>query len=167
METRPLSGVLLIALAAVFSGAAPAQESYLARFAGTWIGQGSLRLDGDGQGKSAREAVYCRITSQLSPDGTTLQQRGRCAAGERSRSLVGTLVYDAARNTVSGSWSGGPERAEVSGRRQGDRLVLQLRGSAGDARGNATITLDPASSGRYRMTVSGGDGAGEIDFRLE
>ena len=36
-----------------------------------------------------------------------------------------------------------------------------------DARGVATITLDHASSGRYRMTLSGGDGAGEIDFRRE
>lgn len=138
-------------------------EPYLARFAGTWVGQGSLRLERE----NAREAVYCRITSQLSPDGTTLQQNGRCAAGERSRTIAGTLLYDSARNTVSGSWSGGPERADVSGRRHGDRLVLQLRGSAGDARGNATITLDPASSGRYRMTVSGGDGAGNIDFRRQ
>ena len=60
-------------------------EPYLARFAGTWVGQGSLRLERE----NAREAVYCRITSQLSPDGTMLQQNGRCAAGERSRTLAG------------------------------------------------------------------------------
>lgn len=165
MGTRPVTVIRALACAVVLL-ASPVQaqpEPYLARFAGTWVGQGSLRLERE----NAREAVYCRITSQLSPDGTMLQQNGRCAAGERSRTLAGTLLYDSARNTVSGSWSGGPERADVSGRRQGDRLVLQLRGSAGDARGNATITLDPASSGRYRMTVSGGDGAGEIDFRRQ
>ena len=166
MEKRSVSAVRLLALAGVLTVAQPVNaqpEPYLARFAGTWIGQGSLTLERE----NAREAVYCRITSQLSPDGTTLQQNGRCAAGERSRAIGGTLVYDAARNMVSGSWSGGPERAEVSGRRQDDRLVLQLRGSAGDARGNAAITLDPVSSGRYRMTVSGGEGAGEIDFRRQ
>jgi hypothetical protein len=151
------------AIACLFGGTAFAQDHYLSRFAGTWIGQGSLKLERE----NAREAVYCRITSQLSPDGATLQQNGRCAAGERSRTIAGTLVYDSARNSVSGNWSGGPERADVSGRRQGDRLVLQLRGSAGDARGNATVTLDPSANGRYRMTVSGGEGAGEIDFRRQ
>jgi hypothetical protein len=164
METRFLKLLALhVAAACLFAMPANAQDHYLARFAGTWIGQGSLKLERE----NAREAVYCRITSQLSPDGSTLQQNGRCAAGERSRTIAGTLLYDSARNTVSGSWSGGPEHADVSGRRQGDRLVLQLRGSAGDARGNATVTLDPASAGRYRMTVSGGDGAGEIDFRRQ
>jgi hypothetical protein len=160
METRLLTALLLLAT----SVSAQAQsDPYLARFAGTWVGQGSLKLERE----NAREGVYCRITSQLSPDGSTLIQNGRCAAGERSRTIAGTLLYDSVRNTVTGSWSGGPERAEVSGRRQGDRLVLQLRGSAGDTRGNATVTLDPSSSGRYRMTVSGGEGAGEIDFRRQ
>lgn len=160
-----IARALLVAVAIAAPHAAQAQpEPYLARFAGTWIGQGSLKLERE----NAREAVYCRITSQLSPDGTTLQQNGRCAAGERSRTIAGTLLYDAARNAVSGNWAGGAtDRAEVSGRRQGDRLVLQLRGGAADARGNATVTLDPASSGRYRMTVSGGEGAGEIDFRRQ
>jgi len=164
MEPRTVTAAraLLIAAALSMPHAAQAQpEPYLARFAGTWVGQGSLKLDRE----NAREAVYCRITSLLSPDGSTLQQTGRCAAGERSRTIAGVLVYDSARNAVSGSWSGGPERAEVSGRRQGDRLVLQLRGSAGDARG--AITLDPVSSGRYRMTISGGEGGGEIDFRRQ
>jgi len=166
MEKRFVSAIRWLALAYALATALPVHaqpEPYLARFTGTWIGQGSLRLEG----KDAREAVYCRITSHLTADGTTLQQNGRCAAGERSRTIAGTLIYDSARNAVTGSWSGGPERAEVSGRRQGDRLVLQLRGSAGDARGNATVTLDPSSSGRYRMTVSGGEGAGEIDFRRQ
>jgi hypothetical protein len=162
MEERFLTPLITF-VACLLATALVAQDSYLASFAGTWVGQGSLKLEG-GQG---REAVYCRITSQLSPDGSTLQQNGRCAAGERSRTLAGTLIYDSMRNIVSGSWRSGPERAEVSGRRQGDRLVLQLRGRADDARGNATVTLDPASSGRYRMTVSGGDGAGEIDFRRQ
>ncbi len=164
MEKRPVSALRLVALAGVLTIAQPViaqPEPYLARFAGTWIGQGSLTLERE----NAREAGYCRITSQLSPDGTTMQQNGRCPAGERSRTIAGTLVYDAARNRVTGNWSGGPERAEVSGRRQGDRLLLQLRGNAGDARSNATITLDPASSGRYRMMVSGDEGSGEIDFR--
>jgi hypothetical protein len=165
MDKRPVTArAMLIAAVLTLPQAAQAQpEPYLARFAGTWIGQGSLKLERE----NAREAVYCRITSQLSPDGTTLQQNGRCAAGERSRTIAGTLVYDSARNSVSGNWSGGPERADVSGRRQGDRLVLQLRGSASDARGNATVTLDPSANGRYRMTVSGGEGAGEIDFRRQ
>lgn len=166
MEKRSVSALRSLALACtllVSQSVGAQREPYLARFAGTWIGQGSLRLERE----NAREAVYCRITSQLSPDGSTLIQNGRCAAGERSRTIAGTLLYDSARNTVTGNWSGGPERAEVFGRRQGDRLVLQLRGNAGDARDNATVTLDPASSGRYRMTVSGGDGAGEIDFRRQ
>lgn len=166
MEKRPVSATRLLALACALTAAHPVHaqsEPYLARFAGIWVGQGSLRLERE----NAREAVYCRITSRLSPDGTTLQQNGRCAAGERSRTIAGTLLYDSAHNTVSGNWSGGPERAEVSGRRQGDRLVFQLRGNAGDARGSAIVTLDPASSGRYRMTISGEAGGGEIDFRRQ
>jgi hypothetical protein len=162
METRTVT-VLILLLAAVLASPAQAQpEPYLARFAGTWIGQGSLKLERE----NAREAVYCRITSQLSPDSSTLQQNGRCAAGERSRTMTGVLVYDSARNTVSGDWAGGAtERAEVWGRRQGDRLILQLRANTGDARG--AITLDPVAAGRYRMTISGEAGGGEIDFRRQ
>lgn len=165
METRTVTAIraLVVAAALAVPHAAQAQpEPYLARFAGTWIGQGSLKLERE----NAREAVYCRITSQLSPDGSTLQQSGRCAAGERSRTMTGVLVYDSARNAVSGNWAGGAtDRAEVSGRRQGDRLVLQLRANTGYARG--AITLDPVSTGRYRMTISGEAGGGEIDFRRQ
>ena len=140
---------------------AAAADGFLARFAGTWIGQGAVRQTED----AAREAVYCRVTAELSPDGSKLQQSGRCAVGDQSRRVKGTLIYDEARRLVTGSWSGvreGP--VQVSGQRRNDRLVMQLKYKLKGDDASSSMTLETISDGRYRMSVAGPEGRGEIEF---
>lgn len=174
METRHLNravsrsiGLLSCCVLASWTPLAPhaaAADKFLANFAGTWIGQGAVRPSED----AAREAVYCRVTADLSPDGNRLQQRGRCAVGDQSRRVNGVLIYDEARRLVTGSWSGGREGpVEVVGQRRDDRLVMQLQYKRKDKDATSSMTLETISEGRYRMLVAGPDGHGEVEFRRQ
>lgn len=164
---RPLritTGLLSFCMVAFSTPDAVAADGFLAHFAGTWIGQGALRPSED----AAREAVYCRVTAELSPDGSRLQQSGRCAVGDQSRRVNGVLIYDEARRLVTGSWSGAREGpVEVVGQRRNDRLVMQLKYKRKDTDATSSMTLQTISDGRYRMVVAGPEGRGEIEFRRQ
>lgn len=150
-------------VAAEISSRPAAADSYLAHFAGTWIGQGALRPSAE----AAREAVYCRIAAELSPDGTKLQQNGRCAVGEQSRPIAGILVYDRVRNVVTGNWQGREGPVDISGRRRDGRLVMQLKYKTKSGDASTTMTLEPISDGQYRMLLAGSEGSGEVEFRRQ
>ena len=155
------AGGVLFLLACGFSGPAAA-DNYLAAFAGNWIGQGAVRPSPD----AAPEAVYCRIAAELSADGNMLQQNGRCAGGNESGRISGLLQYDPARRTVTGQWQGGRRgAATLTGQRRGNRLVVELRFESGPE-DRFTMTLEPLTSGRYRMSLSGG-AQGEILFERQ
>jgi hypothetical protein len=140
-----------------------AADSYLAHFAGTWVGQGALRPSSG----AAQETVYCRITAELSPDGTTLQQSGRCAVGEQSLPVAGVLVYDPPRGAVAGSWRGREGPVNIAGHRRDNRLVMQLKYKVEGRDASTTMTLEPVSDSRYRMLLAGSDGKGEVEFRRQ
>jgi hypothetical protein len=156
--TRAAFSTLLL----VAATGAHAADEYLARFAGDWVGQGTVR-----RADAAPEAVYCRLSAQLTGDGNTLLQSGRCAAGDEATPVSALLVYDPARRTVSGTFQGGRRGpAEISGERRDSRLLIRLRyTTAADQGAEAQIAFEPLAANRYRMSVTGSDGRGEIDFR--
>ncbi len=144
-----------------------ADDPLLARLAGDWVGNGTVRTSVTAE----PERVFCRITSRLVDDGTALQQTGRCGLATSTGSVDGKITargggrYD---GTLQSLASQGP--TTLSGRARGSSLVL--RSEFTDARTGesavAITTLAPTSDGGYRLTsrreTGGGEGYGETDI---
>lgn len=150
---RPNRFRLPLALAALaLPGSALADASFLQRFDGGWRGSGTVQRDVD----SSPRKVSCRVSgSQPSPDRVTIT--GTCrAAVIVTRQIGADIRYDNASRRFSGTYTGSTKgTARVSGRQQGDSLVLTITypvPTYGDS--TATMTIRNAGNGRFSMVVT-------------
>lgn len=146
----------IIALALVLSGLGPttalaAEDAFLSRLVGEWIGRGAMRISPD----SEPERVYCKIANTLAADGSTLQQKGRCSLASNSGPIDGT-ISSIGSNLYGGSLSSlaskGP--ATIAGSTSGNRLELNAEfvDTFDGKPARSVIVIDLISSGGYRLT---------------
>jgi hypothetical protein len=128
--------------------AAAQEESFLARFAGSWSGTGLAKRD------AAEEPNRVRCRMAGAPSANAVSLRGTCrAAVIVSRDFGADVTFDPGSGRYSGVYTGskiGPAR--LSGRRSGDAV-------------NLTITWPQPVNGdtKARMTIrNGGDGQLQI-----
>jgi hypothetical protein len=165
---RITATMVLVSLAASAGLAGPVAT--LEPFAGSFRGEGSVkRTAGD-----ASESVRCRITSGLGEDGLSLDQSGSCAVPGQKVTIESRIVLDPASNRLTGSWTDPSDgsAATVSGRLEGDRMVLTIVGRDPKTLEARTrwMVLEPTGTG-YRLTSTAADPrgggrfvAGSIEF---
>lgn len=130
-----------------------AADGLLQRFVGSWVGRGQIVLEPGGQPRRA----FCRIKGTLAEDGRVLQQSGRCAAGEDTRSISARVVSQGG-DFYAGNWDAGMGSSQVSGTAQGNGLNLVLESGGGIPEGaSPTITLTFGQSDAYKMEMTGVD----------
>lgn len=129
----------LIAAASLIAGNLPAAaDSPFGTLAGTWSGQGKVRLEG---GKS--EAIRCKAYYTTSDGGAGLGMAIRCASAANKIEMRANLIY--ANGSVSGKWEERTYNAagEVSGQASSSKLTLKIQGGGLD--GNMSVRLGGAS----------------------
>ena len=140
---------ILLAAGVSWGSQAKADARFLDRFEGGWGGSGTIQRDID---PSPRK-VTCTLKSARA-DANNISLTGSCRAlVVFSRSIGATLTYDPASKRYRGIYTGsskGP--AQLSGRQQGDRLVLDItypKPIFGDRKAVMTI----ASNGRAGFSM--------------
>jgi hypothetical protein len=113
---------LMLALGATTAFAA--EDPLLSRLAGTWVGQGTVRM-----GPSAEpEKIYCEVANKLVDGGAALEQKGRCAVATNSGRLKGKIAAKG-RGRYEGSLDSpqtkGP--AVLAGHAEADKIVLSAQ----------------------------------------
>ena len=152
ISAKPTAAALLAAFLASAAGQATAQEDdFLARFAGSWSGSGTVQRNID----SDPAKVSCNLTGQ--GGGNSASVSGTCRAmAIFSRNIGIDLSYDPGSERYSGTYTGsriGPAR--VSGKRSGDALNLTItwpKPVNGDT--TAQMTIQNAGNGRLSVAVS-------------
>ncbi len=129
----------LVSAAALFSGSSDAAaENPFATLAGTWSGQGKVRLEG---GKS--ESIRCRAYYTTSGGGSGLGMAIRCASASNKIEMRANLNYS--NGAITGSWEERTYNAagEVKGQATSSRLMLNIVG--GGLNGSMSVRLGGAS----------------------
>lgn len=135
--------------------AAADESEYLGRFAGSFSGSGSVRQSADGSAYDAN----CDMTGTVS--GARLTLSGSCRAMLLFSRDVGADIVADEGGGYAGTYTGsriGP--AAVSGRRDGDRVTLDITWPApvnGDT--HAVMTITNAGAGSFSIQVVDRDGA--------
>lgn len=175
---RAKRGVMLLAGAALMlaiGGATPAfaEDPLLSRLAGSWVGQGTVRM-----GPSAEpERIYCKVANRLVDGGSALEQSGRCAVATNSgrlRGKIASLGQGRYEGSLDSPQTKGP--AVLAGRAEADRIFLSAdfvdRFSRQPA--HSFISLHVGDGGAYRlvtdMAIPGSDKrfqTGDILFERE
>jgi hypothetical protein len=141
----------VVAVALTWPAAAdPAEEAFVARFAGSWSGGGAAMPSG----MTRPQRVTCRMTGQGGL--AALRIAGSCRAlAIFSRSIAASVAYDAVSRSYVGTYEGSRAGiARLSGRRQGDVLHLSVvwpRPVHGDPR--ARMTIVNRGDGALRIVV--------------
>lgn len=106
--------------------------------AGSWSGQGKVRLEG---GKT--ETIRCRAYYTLSDDAARLGMAIRCASAANKIEMRASLNY--ANGALSGNWEERTYNAsgKVSGSASDSRMSLQIQG--GGLEGRMSVRLGGAS----------------------
>lgn len=151
-------------LAGLTATSVAAADAELARFAGDWVGRGTVRASAD----ATPERVYCRLSNTLEQDGDTLAQEGRCAVGNDTAVISGRIVAEG-----GGRYSGTmatPQMdagATLAGQVTGGSLRLEASYVDADSGQPATaiITLQPLDGG-YQLVVAR-DGFQPTDIRFK
>jgi hypothetical protein len=147
-----------VALIVAIPAAQAADDPFLSRLVGDWIGRGLMRT-----GPTADpERVYCKITNRLSEDGGSLQQKGRCSLASNSGPIDGTIaavgsgLYGGALNSLA---SKGP--ATIAGSGNGSRLELNADfiDTFDGKPARSIIVLELTAEG-YRLTSTRADPGG-------
>lgn len=134
-----VGAVVFFAATALVSGSPhAAAESPFSSLAGTWSGQGKVRLEG---GKS--EAIRCRAYYTTSQGGSGLGMAIRCASASNKIEMRANLNYD--NGAITGHWEERTYNAagEVKGQATSSRLTLSIAG--GGLNGNMSVRLGGAS----------------------
>ncbi|HVY20891.1 MAG TPA: hypothetical protein VHA70_12565 [Bauldia sp.] len=116
-----MRAILAAMLAVTAQLAAHADDAVLAKLVGEWTGRGTMQLKPD----AAPERVYCKITNTISPDGKTLDQKGRCSLASSSGRVDGEIVLSGDgkyTGTLASLASRGP--AALTGTGSASRVVL-------------------------------------------
>jgi hypothetical protein len=144
-------GAALAFLAIGAGSALAADDALLARLAGEWIGNGTVKLNP----KAAPEKIYCRIVGTL-VGGTTIEQKGRCSVASNSGALATIITAHGGgryRGTMKAPSLG---TADLSGSASGGKLQLTatyLDGKTKEQR-QANVTMNVADAA-YRVITSG------------
>jgi hypothetical protein len=121
---------------AAFSGTAYASEAdFLSRFHGSFSGNGQVRME---QGE-APHSISCRVSGKST--ASTVNIGGTCSAGMMSKSISASL-RTTGNGRYSGTFNGINGSASLSGRRQGNSIVLSVSGSK-----PATMTISNSGAG--------------------
>ncbi len=131
--------VVLVATAGLIAVSADARAgSPFKTLAGTWGGQGKVRLEG---GKT--ETIRCRAYYTLSHDAARLGMAIRCASAANKIEMRASLNY--ADGALSGNWEERTYNAsgKVSGTATDNRMSLQIQG--GGLEGRMSVRLGGAS----------------------
>ena len=129
----------LFSAAALFSGSSHASaDNPFATLAGSWSGQGKIRLEG---GKS--ETIRCRAYYTTSDGGAGLGMAIRCASSSNKIEMRANLNYS--KGSVTGSWEERTFNAsgEVKGQATSSKLTLSIVG--GGLNGSMSVRLGGAS----------------------
>lgn len=129
---------LVSAAALTFGSSNAAADNPFATLAGTWSGQGKVRLEG---GKS--ESIRCRAYYTTSDDGSGLGMAIRCASSSNKIEMRANLSY--ANGAITGSWEERTYNAtgEVKGQATSSQLSLSIAG--GGLNGRMSVRLGGAS----------------------
>jgi hypothetical protein len=139
-----MTSVSVFSLAAAFAlaaGAASAQDAesdFLKRFGGSFAGAGGVRTAAD----SSPWNVKCKING--APTATSVSLDGSCTAAAVVTRKIGADLKVDSSGAYTGTYTGskiGP--AALSGRRQGDKVVLNVtwpKPVNGDTKAVMTIT---------------------------
>ena len=157
---RLVPGITLaIALTvALVTSASAAQDPFLAKLVGTWIGRGAMVQSADAKA----ERLYCKVTNTLSEDGTTLNQAGRCSLASASGPIDGHIKAGA-DNTYSGTLasigSRGPATlagglADNADKKKVLRLNTEYIDKLSGAPVKAVNTLELLPDGGYSLTAT-------------
>ena len=117
---KALRIALLVVLVAA-SAAQAAEDAFLARLVGEWIGRGAMRTSPAAE----PERVYCKVANTLSDDGRSLRQKGRCSLASTTGPIDGVIaamgagLYGGALNSLASKGA-----ATIAGSGSGDRLEL-------------------------------------------
>ncbi len=116
---------LAACIAAILHAWPAAAGDLLAMLDGRWTGSGWSRAVAD----APRESLRCKLVVTVSPRGSRIDIRGKCAVPGKSYDLR-SFIARKADGTYEGQWSnpGGEGAADLTGRRDGDRLVLHYDG---------------------------------------
>jgi hypothetical protein len=151
VSAKPTVAALFAAFLASSAGLAHAQEDFLARFAGSWSGSGTVQRNID----SDPTKVSCNLTGQ--GGGSAARVSGTCRAmAIFSRNIGIDLSYDPGSERYRGTYTGsriGPAR--LSGKRSGDALNLTItwpKPVNGDT--TAQMTIQNTGNGRLSVAVS-------------
>jgi hypothetical protein len=145
-----VAGVLLgLALA----GSAAADDAFLSKLVGDWIGRGTMKTSPE----AAPERIYCKIENTLTEVGATLAQKGRCSLTSTSGSVNGSISADGAgvyRGTLDSLASKGP--ATLQGKATTSRLDLDatfIDALTGQSAESVTM-IELLSKGGYRLSTT-------------
>lgn len=134
-----VGALALISAVALFHGSAnAAADNPFATLAGSWSGQGKIRLEG---GKS--ETIRCRAYYTTSDGGSELGMAIRCASASNKIEMRASLNYS--NGSVSGSWEERTFNAsgQVKGQATSSKLTLSIAG--GGLNGSMSVQLGGAS----------------------
>ena len=131
--------VLLLGTGSSLQGGAVAATSPFAGLAGSWSGDGTIKLS---SGDSER--IRCRVTYTVESSGNKVRQDLRCASDSYKLEVKSEISYNADAGSVSGTWSeknygvggflsgslrGGDIRARVQGQNFTATVDLTTKGS--------------------------------------
>ncbi|MFV0368829.1 MAG: hypothetical protein ACK5KM_10240 [Hyphomicrobiaceae bacterium] len=113
-------------------------DSPFSNLAGTWSGQGKVRLEG---GKS--ETIRCRAYYTLKSGGSDLGMAIRCASAASKIEMRASLSYSG--GSVSGNWEERTYNAAgaVTGKASSSRMSLSIQG--GGLNGRMSVRLGDKS----------------------
>ena len=130
--------LIVAMLTAIFSSHSARADSPFSNLAGTWSGQGKVRLEG---GKS--ETIKCRAYYTLKSGGSDLGMAIRCASPASKIEMRASLSYSG--GNVSGNWEERTYNAAgaVSGSASSSRMSLTIQG--GGLNGRMSVRLGDRS----------------------
>ena len=160
------AALTVAALALGLSPARAADDPFLSRLAGEWIGNGTVKLSP----KAEAERIYCRIVSTLVA-GNSIEQKGRCSVASNSGALASTISARGGGRYEGVMSAPTVGSANFKGNGSGNRLTLSANfvDSKTQQQRKATVTMSLSGSG-YRVTTSNsGEGtnyvASDITFK--
>ena len=140
--TALAASVALLGTGSSPHGGAAAATSPFAAMAGSWSGEGTIKMStGDS------ERIRCRVTYAL--EGTKLRQNLRCASDSYKLDVKSELSYNAGAGRVSGTWS--ETNYGVGGFLSGSVVGGQIRATVEGQ--NFAATVDVTTNGNQQSVT--------------
>jgi hypothetical protein len=126
--------------------------------AGSWSGDGTLKLEG-----GSSERIRCRATYEVEGDGNKLKQELRCASDSYSLTVKSDVTYNPAAGAITGTWfeTGYATGGFVSGRASTGNIQAWVQGNDFSARvaivtssGQQMVTIQPQNSSVTEVSVT-------------